>query len=155
MEISCFDRVTFKCDYTSTCHIAIIGNIPLKKGIPHENKWRHGESSKMAAVGCMESCGQDSEECQTEIDSKLDRFSRKNGLSHHCYCNPNSVDCNINKSVFYGKNHRLNGSLKQNSFTKPSTPALRSRSERNSVGNEPPKRKRRLSRHDKTEVNNA
>ena len=108
----------------------------------------------MAAVGCMESCGQDSEEGQTENDSKLDRLTRKNGINHHFICNPNSVECNISKSLFHEKNHRLNGSLK-NSFTKPSTPALRSRSERNSVGSEPPKRKRRLSRHDKTEVANA
>lgn len=109
----------------------------------------------MAAVGCMESCGQDSEEGQAESDSKLDRFTRKNGLNHTCYCNPISVDCNLTKNVFHEKNHRLNGSLKQNSFTKPSIPALRSRSERNSVGSEPPKRKRRLSRHDKIDGSNS
>ncbi|XP_076079835.1 zinc finger protein aebp2-like [Mytilus galloprovincialis] len=109
----------------------------------------------MAAVGCMESCGQDSEESQEHSVSKLERYSRKNGLNHRCLCTQSSLECNKNKSVFQEKNHKLNGLLKQNSFTKPSTPALRSRSERNSVGCEPPKRRRRSSRHDKIDVNNA
>jgi hypothetical protein len=105
---------------------------------------------KMAAVGCLER--DRGKEAMAKDGVQVLDFCRKSGVNcSFCY-DEKSSECLGSNGGLIEKFCRLNGSVKNSSFTEPSMPTLRSRGDRRSSGSDSQRRKRRLSKSEKADA---
>ena len=116
----------------------------------------HPKVYKMAAIGCMERGSRQEGSQKSDHDGpRVLDFVRKNGINRFNLRSDKSNVCTNSDKVILDNLCKLNGSMRNGTFTKPTTPALRSRGERIPSTPESPRRKRRLSKQEKIESNQS